>query len=92
MARLDAEATLTGNPTRPDGTLRLTARGLRLATGPTRALPAADLTATATLRGGVARLDLRAQAGTTQVTLTGTCRSSPPVRSTCARPVRWTWR
>ena len=68
---LDAEATLTGNPIRPDGTLRLNARGLRLASGPTRALPAADLTATATLRGGAARLDLRARAGTTRVTVTG---------------------
>ena len=69
---LDAEATLTGNPARPDGTIRFTARGLRLATGPARAMPAADLTATATLRGEAARLDLRTQAGTTQVTLTGT--------------------
>ena len=69
---LNAEATLTGNPARPDGTIRVTARGLRLATGPARAIPAADLTASATLRGGIAQIDLRTQAGTAQVTLTGT--------------------
>lgn len=69
---LDAEATLTGNPTRPDGTIRVTARGLRLATGPARAMPAADLTATAMLRGAAAQLDLRARAGAAQMTLTGT--------------------
>jgi translocation and assembly module TamB len=69
---LDAEATLTGNPARPDGTIRVTARGLRLATGPARAMPAADLTAIATLQGEAARLDLRTHAGTAHMTLTGT--------------------
>ena len=68
---LDAEATLTGTPARPGGTIRVTARGLRAATGPGRALPAADLTATATLQGQAARVELRAKAGTTQLTVTG---------------------
>ncbi len=69
---LDAEATLTGNPARPNGTIRIAARGLRPATGPARAMPAVDLTDTATLRGKATELDLRAHAGTAQVTLTGT--------------------
>jgi translocation and assembly module TamB len=69
---LDAAAKLTGNPGRPDGTIQVTARGLRPASGPARAVPAANLTATATLRGEAARLDLRASAGRNQVTLTGT--------------------
>jgi translocation and assembly module TamB len=68
----NAEATLTGTPTRPAGTIRVTARGIRLASGPARAMPAANLTATATLAGESARLDLRATAGTTQVAVTGT--------------------
>jgi translocation and assembly module TamB len=68
---LDADATLTGTPAKPSGTIHVTARGLRSATGPGRALPAADLTATATLQGDAARIDLRAKAGTTQVTVAG---------------------
>ena len=69
---LGAEATLTGSMARPGGTIRVTARGLRLTSGPARAMPAAALTATATLRGESAQLDLRATAGATQVTVTGT--------------------
>jgi translocation and assembly module TamB len=69
---LDAEATLTGSPARPDGTIRVTARALRLASGPGRAMPAADLTVTATLRGLSAQLNLRATAGTAHLTVDGT--------------------
>jgi translocation and assembly module TamB len=69
---LDADARLTGTPARPGGTVRVTARGLRPTSGPARALPAADVTATATLQGDAARIDLRAKAGSTQITLTGT--------------------
>jgi translocation and assembly module TamB len=69
---LDADARLTGTPARPGGTIRVTARGLRPTSGPARALPAADVTATATLQGEAARIDLRAKAGSTQITLTGT--------------------
>jgi len=68
---LDAEATLTGTPPQPGGTIHVTARGLRASTGQGRALPAAEVTATATLHGASARVDLRGKAGTTQVTVTG---------------------
>ena len=68
---LDAEARLTGTLARPTGTLRVTARGLRAATGPGRAMPAAAATLTATMQGNEARVDLRATAGTTRLTVTG---------------------
>ncbi len=68
---LDGDATLTGTPAQPGGTIHVTAHGLRAATGQGRALPAADLTAAATLQGATARLDLRGKAGTTQVMVTG---------------------
>jgi translocation and assembly module TamB len=69
---LDAEVTLTGSPARPGGTIRVTARALRLASGPGRAMPAADLTVAATLRGLSAQLNLRATAGTAHLTVDGT--------------------
>jgi len=48
---LDAEATLTGTPAQPGGTIHVTARGLRASNGAGRALPAAEVTVTATLQG-----------------------------------------
>ncbi|HVC63571.1 MAG TPA: translocation/assembly module TamB domain-containing protein [Acetobacteraceae bacterium] len=67
-----AEARLTGSIARPEGTIRLTATGLRQRNGPGRALPAANLTAGATLNGTSARLDIRATAGASRLTLSGT--------------------
>lgn len=60
---LSADATLTGTPARPTGTVRLTANALRMRTGPGRALPPANLTARADLAGTSAQLDLRLAAG-----------------------------
>ena len=68
---LDAEANLTGTSAQPGGTIRVTVHGLRAATGQGRALPAAEVTATATLQGVAARVDLHGNAGTTQVTVAG---------------------
>ncbi len=67
---LQADATLHGRQDRPSGSLRLAATGVRAATA--RMLPPASLTATATLDGAQARIDARADAGPTQLTLTGT--------------------
>jgi translocation and assembly module TamB len=69
---LAAEARLTGTPARPDGTLRLTATGLRLRNGPGAAMPAATLTANATLSGGTARVDTSLTAGASRLAVTGT--------------------
>ncbi|HTW25571.1 MAG TPA: translocation/assembly module TamB domain-containing protein [Acetobacteraceae bacterium] len=74
-----ANARLTGSMARPGGTIRLTARGLRLTTGPGRALPAADLTANVALAGTAARIDARLVAGSTHLTVTGTA-PIPPAR------------
>jgi translocation and assembly module TamB len=68
---LAAEVTLTGTLARPGGTVRVTAHGLRLVSGAARAMPPADLTANATLRGDVAQIDLRGAAGATQLTVSG---------------------
>ncbi len=69
---LAAEAHLTGTTARPAGTVRVNATGLRLRQGPGRALPAANLIATATLDGTVARLDTRLTAGRSNLAVTGT--------------------
>lgn len=70
--RLSAEAKLTGTPAQPFGTVRLDAQGLRSRTGPSRALPPANLTATAQLRGSSASVDAHLAAGKlTSMTVTG---------------------
>jgi translocation and assembly module TamB len=69
---ISAEAHVTGTTARPDGTLRLAANGVRLRSGPGQAIPAANLTANATLGGGQARLDARLTAGSSNLSLTGT--------------------
>jgi translocation and assembly module TamB len=74
---ISAEARLTGTPARPQGTIRVTATGLRDRTGQGRALPPANLTANATLAGTNARLDVRATAGSSHLTLTGTAPLAP---------------
>ena len=57
------DARLTGTPGRPTGTVKLTAAGVRLRTGPGRAFPPASLIATAQLAGAAARIDARLTAG-----------------------------
>lgn len=54
---------LRGKPAAPEGTLRLTGRGLRLTSGSAAGFPAAEVDASATLAGGTARLDARLNAG-----------------------------
>ena len=60
---ITAQARLTGTTARPDGTVRITARDLRMRDGLAAALPPASLDARADLAGGAARLDARLDAG-----------------------------
>jgi translocation and assembly module TamB len=69
--QISADARLTGSPAAPQGTVRLTATGVRMRTGPARGLPPADLTATAQLAGGAATVDARLVAGRSNLALTG---------------------
>ncbi len=75
--KLEADAKLAGTTTRPTGTARLAATGMRLRTGPAAGLPAASLTATATLQGDSARLDAALTAGKNRLTLAGTAPLAP---------------
>ena len=68
---LQADAHLTGTPVRPKGSVRAELDGLHLRTGPGRALPPADLNASAELAGDSARVDCRLSADSTRLTLTG---------------------
>jgi translocation and assembly module TamB len=68
---LSADARLTGTTDDPAGTIRATASGLRLTTEAGRKLPAASITASATLQQHAARIDARAAAGTSYVTVSG---------------------
>jgi translocation and assembly module TamB len=68
---LQAEAKLAGTPARPTGTIRLTADGLHMRTGPGRSLPVANLVANATLTGSAARIDANLTAGTTRLAVMG---------------------
>lgn len=69
---LQADARLTGSSAAPSGNIRLTADRLRLLTASGRFLPPASLTAQADLAGGDARLTVRASAGNSTFTVTGT--------------------
>jgi translocation and assembly module TamB len=69
---ISADARITGTATRPDGTVRVNARGVQMRSGPGRAIPPANLTADATLSGGAARLDAKVTAGGSTLALTGT--------------------
>jgi translocation and assembly module TamB len=69
---ISADARITGTSARPDGTVKLNARGVQLKSGPGRAVPPANLTAEAALSGGAARIDARLTAGSSHLTLTGT--------------------
>ncbi len=66
-----ADARLTGTPARPEGTVKLTAAGLHMRNGPARALPPANLAATAQLAGISAQIDARLTAGTTKLSVAG---------------------
>ncbi len=68
---LRADARLTGPTAKPSGTVSLSATGLRMRSGPGRALPAASVTAKAALTGGTADVDAAVTAGTTRITVTG---------------------
>ena len=69
---ISADARITGTAARPDGTVRINARGVQMRSGPGRAIPPANLTANATLSGGAARLDAKVTAGSSNLALTGT--------------------
>jgi translocation and assembly module TamB len=66
-----ADARLTGTAIRPEGTIDLTATGVKQKQGPGQALPAANLVAKATLQGTSARVDTKLTAGPSHITLTG---------------------
>ncbi|WP_428491906.1 translocation/assembly module TamB domain-containing protein [Rhodopila sp.] len=66
-----ADARLTGTSIRPEGTIKLTATGVRQRQGPGQALPAANLVARADLHGTSAQLDTRLTAGPSHVSITG---------------------
>jgi translocation and assembly module TamB len=75
---LGGEARFTGTPTRPQGRIRLTAGGLRLRSGPGRALPAANVTASAEVAGTNARIDARMTAGAfVNLSVTGQLATAP---------------
>jgi len=69
---MQADATLAGTPAAPTGTVRLSASGVRWRDGAPATMPAASITATATLAGASARLEARATAGPAQISATGT--------------------
>ncbi len=58
-----AQARLTGTTSRPEGTVRLIATGMKLRTGPAASLPPASLLANVALAGSTARVDARLEAG-----------------------------
>lgn len=66
-----ADARVTGTSVRPEGTIKLTATGVKLKQGPGKALPPANLIANATLQGNSARVDTRLTAGPSHVMVTG---------------------
>jgi translocation and assembly module TamB len=69
---INANARITGTSARPEGTVRLTATGVKLRQGPGQALPPANLRASADLHGTDAGIDARLTAGSSRFALTGT--------------------
>ncbi len=67
---INGDARLSGSSARPSGTIHVTARGLRL-TSIGRALPAASIDAAVDLQGTSAHVDLRTEAGSSHLALTG---------------------
>jgi translocation and assembly module TamB len=83
--RIDAEAALSGTTAAPGGTVTLRGVGLRETTGPAASLPAATLTAHATLHGHAAAVDVALDAGAhSHVTVTGTA----PISTAAAMDLR----
>ncbi len=75
---LRGDGRFTGTPTRPEGEIRLAAAGLRLRSGPGRALPAANVTASAAVAGTKARIDVRMSAGSSaNLSVTGQLATAP---------------
>jgi translocation and assembly module TamB len=68
---VQADARITGTSVRPVGKVKLTATGLRVRSGPGRAVPPASITTDAELNGTDARIDAHINAGTSHLTLTG---------------------
>jgi translocation and assembly module TamB len=68
---ITADARVTGTSARPAGKLHLAANGLRASSGAGRAVPAATITADATLNGADAQIDARVVAGSSRLTLNG---------------------
>ncbi len=66
-----ADARLTGTSARPEGTIKLTATGVKQRQGPGQALPPANLTANVTLNGTSARIDTRLTAGPSYFAVNG---------------------
>ena len=66
-----ADARITGTASRPTGKLTLSATGLRLRSGPGRAMPPASITANADLNGGQARIDGRMTAAASRLAVSG---------------------
>ena len=68
---LTADARITGSASHPTGRVHLAANGLRAQSGPARAAPPANITATATLDGTNAQIDARIVAGQSHLALAG---------------------
>ncbi len=68
---ISADAKLTGSTAAPSATVRLTATGLHMRTGQARALPPANLTATAQLAGKSATVDARLGVGRSNLAVAG---------------------
>ncbi len=66
-----ADVRLTGTSVRPEGTVKLTATGVRQRKGPGQALPAANLIANAVLQGTSTRIDTKLTAGPSHLAITG---------------------
>jgi translocation and assembly module TamB len=66
-----ADARITGTAARPTGKISVSATGLRMRSGPGRAMPPASITADADLAGTDARIDARIVAGSSRINLTG---------------------
>ena len=78
---LRGDAHFTGTPTRPEGRVQLAVTGLRLRSGPGRALPVANVTASADIAGTGARIDARLTAGpSANLSLSGQLATAPSTR------------
>ena len=69
--QIAVDAKLSGTPALPDGTVRLSATGLRMRTGPGRTLPAANITAHVNLNGKSGQIDARVIAGSARFNVAG---------------------